>query len=65
MNRQRYPVQKLSSEERVRVADLFKTGSGQQAERLVLEGKDQRDLGGWCRGAARDRILRVLEGTSE
>lgn len=43
------------------VADLFLTGCDQPAERLVLEGKDKRDLGGWCRGAVRDRVLAILE----
>lgn len=39
------------------VEDLFTNGFGQKAERLVLTSVDGRDLGGWCRGAMRDRIL--------
>ena len=51
------------------VADLFRNGHGEDAdladpyakvERLVLTSKDGRELGGWCRGAVRDVILREL-----
>lgn len=38
------------------VASLFVNGGGQIAERLVLTDATGRDLGGWCRGAIRDRI---------
>lgn len=42
------------------VADLFRNGAGQEADRLVLTSKDGRDLGGWSRGPVRDVILREL-----
>ena len=55
----------FSPEEQVRVAnaivdDLFKNNARQRAERLVLESKDKRDLGGWGRSSVRDRILDIL-----
>lgn len=52
------------------VADLFTNGCGQAALRLVLTDMGGRDLGGWCRGAVRDRIEPALsrarrEGAAE
>lgn len=39
---------------------LFVNGQNQQADRLVLTSKDQKDLGGWCQKAIVDIILREL-----
>jgi len=44
------------------VAELFRNGAGEEAERLVLEGASTRDLGGWNREAVRTLVVRVLEG---
>lgn len=41
------------------VSALFKSANG-TAHRLQLRGAREEDLGGWCRGAARDRIATVL-----
>ena len=43
------------------VDDLFVNGQGKQASRLVLVTAEGRDLGGWCRQAAVDRITEVLK----
>jgi hypothetical protein len=44
------------------VAELFRDGGGREANRLVLENTatPSIDGSGWCRGAARDVILREL-----
>lgn len=42
------------------VESLFVNGGGDVAERLVLTDAAKRDLGGWCRGAIRDRVLALL-----
>lgn len=37
---------------------MFTNGSGEEADRLMLvKDHPHRDLGGWCRGAIRDRVL--------
>lgn len=46
-------------------ADLFVNGAGQHADRLVLVAVDGRDLGGWCEGAARDRIADRIRACAE
>ena len=38
------------------VDELFVNGMGREADRLVLTTKEGGDLGGWCKGAVRDRI---------
>jgi hypothetical protein len=44
-----------------RIVDrLFTNGAKEQAERLVLELHDKRDGGGWCRTAAADQIIAIL-----
>jgi len=43
--------------------DLFRNGSGQKAERLVLELSDGRNGGGWCRRAVVDRVNAKLRAT--
>lgn len=41
--------------------DLFSCGSGEQAERLVLfQDSTKRNLGGLCKGAVIDRIIKHL-----
>ena len=43
------------------VESLFTNGFGTKADRLVLmRDVDKRDLGGWCRGAVRDRISTAI-----
>lgn len=49
---------------------LFTTGlSGQVADRLVLmhepDGQPARNLGGWCRRAVRDVIVKALDEASK
>ncbi len=39
---------------------LFRNGSGEIAERLVLELKDRRNGGGWCLGAVEDVVEREM-----
>lgn len=41
------------------VEDLFKNGLHEEADRLVLM-QGNRDLGGWCRKAVKDRIVEKL-----
>jgi hypothetical protein len=41
---------------------LFINGSGERAERLMLEWPLKNDLGGWCRSAVRDVIVAALGG---
>lgn len=43
--------------------DLFRNGSNQLAERLVLtiDGPPKRDLGGWSEKALADQIERLLD----
>lgn len=45
------------------VDDLFVNGAGDRADRLVLtvDGPPSCDLGGWCRGALRDRLVAALQ----
>jgi hypothetical protein len=44
------------------ISGLFVNGFGQVADRLALmDDTRKRDLGGWCRGAVRDRIIAVLQ----
>ena len=40
--------------------DLFTNGSGQEADRLVLELPGKRDGGGWCKRAVEDRIYDAI-----
>jgi hypothetical protein len=44
--------------------ELFTNGQGQHADRLVLTQRlgsgAEADLGGWCEGAIRDRLLHAL-----
>jgi hypothetical protein len=49
------------------VADLFQNGSGQAAQRLVLtvDTPTPKNLGGWARGPAKDRIVAILTGGTE
>ena len=42
------------------VTRLFVNSMGQHATRLVLTFKGGRDLGGWCKQAVIDQIVRVL-----
>lgn len=44
---------------------LFTNGVQERAERLVLEGQDKRDLGGWCFRAVVDVIVEQLRPISE
>jgi hypothetical protein len=45
---------------------LFVNGCGEKASRLVLRDDVRgRDLGGWCRSAVRDRIIRELTRVPE
>jgi len=46
------------------VRDLFVNGAGQQAARLVLFDHHGRDLGGWGREPARDRIETALQAAA-
>jgi len=46
------------------VRDLFTTGLGERATRLVLIDVNDRNLGGWSERAMTDRIARAL-GSSE
>lgn len=44
---------------------LFKSGNkGKVADRLVLTSKEGADLGGWCRGAVKDAIIKFLGDTA-
>ena len=47
------------------VEELFTNGNGDKADRIQLCQKSggvlERDLGGWCKAAAVDAIVRVLE----
>jgi len=43
------------------VADIFRNGAGERAERLVLLSKEGRDLGGWGALPLADRIVRLLQ----
>ena len=44
-----------------KIADrLFTNGSGEKAERLVLELSSKRDGGGWSRSAVIDQINEVI-----
>ena len=40
---------------------LFVSGQGERAERLVLELPGKRNGGGWCQGAVRDQIEKILK----
>lgn len=40
--------------------DLFTNGSGERAQRLVLELPGKRDGGGWCEEAMSNRIAEHL-----
>jgi len=40
---------------------LFVNGQGEQADRLVLTSADGKDLGGWCRRAVVDQIMKTLD----
>lgn len=42
------------------VRELFRNGFGDEADRLVLMTRDRRDVGGWGRGPAHDRIERII-----
>ena len=41
--------------------DLFKSGFGSKAYKLALVTAEGRDLGGWCKRAVVDRIMKKLE----
>ena len=43
------------------VDDLFRTGNGEVASRLVLELPDGGNGGGWSKAGARSRIKDILE----
>jgi len=45
--------------------DLFTNGSGDEAERLVLELTGGRDGGGWCKVAVVGRIERALNAAAD
>jgi len=45
--------------------DLFTNGSGETAERLVLELPQKRDGGGWCKKAVYDVIVKHLTTKSK
>ena len=40
--------------------ELFSSGYGIRAGRLVLESRDEKDLGGWCFDAVLQRITKAL-----
>lgn len=42
------------------VDELFRNGCGDEAQRLVLMTADGRNLGGWCREAVTDRLVKHL-----
>lgn len=44
--------------------DLFTSGSGEKAIRLVLKLNDIDDAGGWCKSAAIDRIETILKSVT-
>jgi len=45
-----------------KIADeLMTNGAGDKAQRLVMELKDGRDAGGWCRNAVIIVVERILE----
>ena len=57
----------LSIEEAAKLIadDLFTTGFGEKADRLVLfqeekSGDKKRDLGGWCKEAVESRVIKIL-----
>lgn len=41
--------------------ELFTNGSGEHAKRLVLEGENKRDLGGWCEDVVVERLTRWIQ----
>ena len=41
---------------------LFANGFDEQAERLVLQGKGGKELGGWGRVAVKAYLVKTLEG---
>lgn len=41
--------------------DLFHSGAGGTAKRLVLEMEDGKNAGGWCKAAVIDRIWIILK----
>lgn len=45
--------------------DLFTNGVNEKADRLVLTSEDGRDLGGWSKSAATQRIHDLLEEARE
>ena len=55
----------MTKEETMEVAariarDLFTNGGGQHASRLVLEGPNGQDIGGWGEDAVKTRIAQIL-----
>ena len=44
---------------------LFVNGIGEEAIRLMLISADGRDLGGWCKDAVRDLVLRELDAAKK
>ena len=46
------------------VDDLFTNGNDARADRLVLI-KGTLDIGGWCREAVRDRLLKLVKQCTE
>ena len=40
---------------------LFANGFDEQAERLVLQGKGGKELGGWSRAAVKTYLIKALQ----
>ncbi len=54
-------AQRLANLLAAQIADrLFVNGDGEGAVRLMLIGRNGEDLGGWCRHAAIEQIVKVL-----
>lgn len=59
------PTKAAREAARLVAEDLFTSGIGKRADRLVLTDDtkigDAKDLGGWCRGAAVDRVAAIID----
>ena len=54
-------AQRLANLLAAQIADrLFVNGDGEEAQRLMLLSPNGKDLGGFCKRAAIDQIMRVL-----
>lgn len=43
------------------VAELFSNAFGERAERLAMKDASERDLGGWCSAAVKDRVRKAID----